>query len=243
MIHESVGLANYTIWGCQNTILYHSLNIQQNRIRMPSFPCACRICCRGAVNDVPALLPPRMMPCTTWIMRHQHRAARLKLTHSSFMLAGLIAGRKRPLPKLAISVRTSGQQKMLTKGAKHTFTDSSLHGKRPMPDSISTVFETWVPGKGSAGAGVQRGRLARAPGASGAAGMGQEAEKVKEVRQQKKASYRSTEEADKVIREAHLQGVLAKVGMVDLRAFLKAQGKPLGGKKVELVNRVQGLLA
>ena len=64
----------------------------------------------------------------------------------------------------------------------------------------------------------------------------------KAQRQRKKASDVAPEQAEAVVRQARACGSFAKVGLHELKAYLRAQGKPVGGKKAELVERVQALL-
>ena len=65
----------------------------------------------------------------------------------------------------------------------------------------------------------------------------------KPARQRKKASDVSAEDAVAAVRAAHAQGTLAKLGLLELKAFLKANGKPVGGKKAEVLERAQAVLA
>lgn len=65
---------------------------------------------------------------------------------------------------------------------------------------------------------------------------------AKAQRQRKKASDVTPEQAEAAVQQAHASGSFAKVGLHELKAFLKAHGKAVGGKKAELVERAQALL-
>jgi hypothetical protein len=64
----------------------------------------------------------------------------------------------------------------------------------------------------------------------------------KSVKQRKKASDVCIEDAEKAVRDAHAHGTLPKVAMIELKVFLKAHHLPLGGKKAEVLERVENLL-
>jgi hypothetical protein len=63
------------------------------------------------------------------------------------------------------------------------------------------------------------------------------------ARQRKKASDVCTEDAEKAVRNAHTMGTLSKVALIELKAFLKSRGLPVGGKKAEVLERVENHLA
>lgn len=58
-------------------------------------------------------------------------------------------------------------------------------------------------------------------------------------RDRKKASDINVEEAIAKVAAARTSGTLAKLSLLELKAYLKSAGKPVGGKKAELVERVQ----
>ena len=57
-------------------------------------------------------------------------------------------------------------------------------------------------------------------------------------RDRKKASDINVEEAVAKVHAAKADGTLAKLSLLELKAYLKSVGKPVGGKKADLIERV-----
>jgi hypothetical protein len=61
-------------------------------------------------------------------------------------------------------------------------------------------------------------------------------------RDRKKASDINVEEAVAKVKAAKSAGTLMKLSLLELKAYLKSVGKPVGGKKAELVERVDAVV-
>lgn len=60
-------------------------------------------------------------------------------------------------------------------------------------------------------------------------------------RDRKKASDINVEEAVAKVKAAKAGGTLAKLSLLELKAYLKSVGKPVGGKKADLMERVEAV--
>jgi SAP domain len=127
--------------------------------------------------------------------------------------------------------RASGKQQQKLSGAAGvvaatTAAAATLLGKRPATPCTGTpAFAVGQP-----------------PSATAPTVAQDDASKAKAARVRRKASDVTTEAAEQVVRQAQEQGTFAKVGLAELKAFLKSRGKPVGGKKADVVERAQEAL-
>lgn len=61
-------------------------------------------------------------------------------------------------------------------------------------------------------------------------------------RDRKKASDINVEEAVAKVKAAKAGGTLAKLSLLELKAYLKSVGKPVGGKKADLMERIEAVV-
>lgn len=127
-------------------------------------------------------------------------------------------GPRKPIPKVP------GKATKAAPKAGKPAAPKAATAKRPASDTAVPAAKRPAPAAGGP-----------APAADG--------DKDKPARQRKKASDVDAAEAEAAVRAAHAAGTLAKVPMLELKAFLKAHGKPVGGKKAEILERAQALLA
>jgi hypothetical protein len=126
--------------------------------------------------------------------------------------------------------------------------------KIPMNSGTSATKKRPLPGKGSAanvvredGRGAGKHQLATclaqppkpiscpATALSTGSGSGEMSHAAK----RKKASDIPADEALKKVHEALTAGLLSKLSVPELKAYLKAKGKPVGGKKADLLARIE----
>jgi hypothetical protein len=169
-----------------------------------------------------------------------HKTA--KTYRSCFLVAGVVdLGPKKTIGK---SAKASTPHTGAAKRPPHAASSGSKAAAKTPGATASTL--TAVQAFNTAAAAKKPAQSASNAQGTSLAAAGQptaEAEGKAAARQRKKASDVSLDDAVKVVQLAHAQGSFAKVGLLELKAFLKAKGKPVSGKKAELVERAQAVLA
>jgi SAP domain len=143
---------------------------------------------------------------------------------------------KRP----ATTQATNGAAKVakLTKADKGASTTKTTASKASQAKAAATsaagIFTAAQAGGTSAGT--------TAAAAADTSALGKDAEKSADQapkRERKKASDVNVEDAVVKVKAAKNAGTLGKLSLLELKAYLKSVGKPVGGKKAELIERVE----
>lgn len=130
---------------------------------------------------------------------------------------------------------TSGTAKA-AKTAKAASTSKASTSKPPKaaakPKTAAELFSAVQPGAAGAGTSAANPNVAAGKDAAKPADQAPK-------RDRKKACDINIEEAVAKVKAANTAGMLAKLSLLELKAYLKSVGKPVGGKKAELVERVE----
>ena len=150
-------------------------------------------------------------------------------------------GARKPIPKAPAKPAPAAKARAAPKGQAKKQARKVPNSGAPAPASAAAVLaKRRAAGSDAGDAGTAAD--AGAPGDTPVAADDESAEKEKAVRKRAKASDVNPEEAEVALRTAQAQGSFAKVGLAEIKAFLKWKGKPVGGKKAELVERAIALL-